>query len=101
MGVVYRAMDDSLRRAVALEVLPREEIHHKRRFLREARAAAAVQHPNIATVFEVGEADGYAFIAMEYVEGESLRERLWREISVREALRIGKAIARAMVRAHE
>ncbi|MEE9235027.1 MAG: protein kinase, partial [Candidatus Acidoferrales bacterium] len=79
MGVVYRAQDEKLRRQVALKVLPPELVPNKERrlrFLREARAAAAVTHPNIATVHEVDEANGVVFIAMELVEGKSLRELL-------------------------
>jgi hypothetical protein len=75
MGVVYRATDEKLRRSVALKVLPdsfAKDDDRRRRFLREARSAAAVTHANIATVHDVGEADGHVFIAMELVEGETL-----------------------------
>jgi tetratricopeptide (TPR) repeat protein/predicted Ser/Thr protein kinase len=104
MGVVYRATDTKLRREIALKVLPESvaaDDERRRRFLREARAAAAVTHNNIATVHEVGEADGYVFIAMELVEGESLRERLRAPLPHREALRIARQIARGLARAHE
>src|SRR5262249_41049105 len=70
MGVVYRAEDETLRREVALKVLPPFHVHdveRRRRLLREARAAAAVNHPNIATVYEVGEAEGRVYIAMELI----------------------------------
>src|SRR5580692_9295119 len=91
MGVVYRATDEKLRREVALKVLPesfaRDE-ERRRRFLREARAAAAITHANIATVYEVGEADGHIFIAIELVEGETLRARLEKGVSVVEGVKI-------------
>jgi eukaryotic-like serine/threonine-protein kinase len=104
MGVVYRATDEKLRRSVALKVLPdsfAQDEDRRRRFLREARSAAAVTHANIATVHEVGEADGHVFIAMELVEGETLRARLENGLSVAESVRIAKEIARGLARAHE
>jgi len=73
--VVYRAHDATLGRDVALKVLPPElagEPERRARLLREARAAASLNHPNICTVYEVGEADGHVYIAMEVVEGEPL-----------------------------
>ena len=76
MGVVYRAEDETLRRTVALKLLPggtRATRRRRQRFLREARSAAAIAHPNVAVVHQVGEADGRVYIAMELVEGESLR----------------------------
>jgi serine/threonine-protein kinase len=79
MGVVYRATDEKLRREVALKVLPEEvgdNDDRRRRFLRAARSAAAATHPCIATVHEIGEADGYAFIAMELVRGTTVRDLL-------------------------
>ncbi len=79
MGVVYRAEDTKLRRHVALKVLPPELVANEERrlrFLREARTAAAVNHPNIATIHEIDEADGVVFIAMELVEGKTLRSLL-------------------------
>jgi eukaryotic-like serine/threonine-protein kinase len=104
MGVVYRATDEKLRRSVALKVLPdsfAQDADRRRRFLREARSAAAVTHANIATVHDVGEADGHVFIAMELVEGETLRARLEKGLSVAESVRIAKEIARGLARAHE
>jgi serine/threonine protein kinase len=79
MGVVYKATDEKLRRTVALKVLPEalaKDEERRRRLVREARAAAAVTHPNIAAVYDVGESEGRIFIAMEFVEGQTLRERL-------------------------
>jgi len=78
MGVVFLAHDTTLHRQVALKVLasPTDDGTARGRLLREARNAAALNHPNICTVYEVGEADGCAFIAMEYVEGRPLSDRL-------------------------
>ena len=73
MGIVYRAEDTTLGRVVALKVLPPASVgddRAKRRLLREARSAAAVHHPNIAAVFEVGEDAGRIYVAMELVEGQ-------------------------------
>jgi eukaryotic-like serine/threonine-protein kinase len=102
MGVVFAAEDTKLRRTVALKVLPRQDDESRRqRFLREARAAAAVTHPNIAAVYEVGESGGRPFIAMEYVRGKSLRARLEEgPIGPAEALRLAREIARGVAAAH-
>ena len=77
MGVTYRAQDSVLRRVVALKVIGRSFARHpatRARFLREARAAAQLRHPNVASVFHYGEQDGQCFYAMELVEGETLEE---------------------------
>jgi serine/threonine-protein kinase len=104
MGVVYRARDEKLRRDVALKILRGEHARdgeRRRRFLREARAASALDHPNVAAVFEIGEDGEAAYIAMELVEGESLRARLSRgPVPQGEALRIGREIASALAKAH-
>ena len=79
MGEVYRAHDEQLDREVAIKVLPAtsfEDPVARARLLQEARAAAALNHPNICTVHEVGEADGQTYIAMELVDGQALSERL-------------------------
>jgi eukaryotic-like serine/threonine-protein kinase len=105
MGIVYRATDEKLRRTVALKILPdsfAQDEDRQRRFLREARAAAAVTHPNIASVYEIGEAEGRIFIAMEYVEGETLRQRLGGgAVAIPAALAIALQIARGLAKAHQ
>jgi serine/threonine protein kinase len=79
MGVVYKAKDTKLKRTVALKFLPKHELEaeeEKTRLVYEAQAAAALNHPNICTIYEIEEADGHTFIAMEYVEGETLKETI-------------------------
>jgi serine/threonine protein kinase len=79
MGVVYKAEDTRLQRLVALKFLPEAiagEAEEKARFIQEARAAAALDHPNIATVYEIAEAGEKLFIAMAYVEGETLKKQV-------------------------
>jgi serine/threonine protein kinase/Tol biopolymer transport system component len=101
MGTVYRAEDLLLRRPVALKVLVSADDERRARMLREARTAAAVSHPNIAAVFEVGEADGVVFIAMELIEGASLRELLAAgRLPVPRALAIAHDVARGLAKAH-
>ena len=98
MGVVYRATDLALHRAVALKLLPqdREATDGRReRFLREARLAAAVTHPALATVYKVGEAEGQFFIAMELIDGATLRHQLARGMPPEECLRIARDLSAA------
>jgi serine/threonine protein kinase/Tol biopolymer transport system component len=105
MGEVYLAEDTRLRRKVALKILPKEATQDRervRRFEQEARAASALNHPNIVTIYEVGQIDGRHFIAIEYIEGETLRGRLsGGQIELRQALEIGAQVASALEAAHE
>ena len=104
MGVVYEAEDTKLDRSVALKFLPNdllgdEEV--RRRFEREARAAAALSHANVCTVYEIDEADGKTFIAMAFLEGEPLDQRIARgPLKVEEALDISLQIAKGLEAAH-
>ena len=77
MGIVYRALDLNLEREVALKVLPPELVadqERKRRFVQEAKAAAVLEHPNIAVVYEIDEFEGENFVVMELIHGEMLRD---------------------------
>lgn len=105
MGEVYLAQDEMLGRKVALKLLPADYTRNKdrvRRFQQEAQAASALNHPNILTIHELGEVDGRQFIATEFVDGETLRQRLKREaLTLPEALDIAIQIASALSSAHQ
>ena len=105
MGSVYRAYDPRLDRFVALKLLhegTRDNAARRRRLLREARSASALNHPHICTIHEVGEADGEAFMVMEFVEGRSLRELSVSDgLPVHVAIRYGIQIADALAHAHD
>jgi len=104
MGVVFLAYDTRLHRRVAIKVVESilTDERSARRLLHEARSAAALNHPNICTVHEVGDADGMAFIAMEYVEGKSLRERLHEgALPLGDVLDYGIQAADALAYAHD
>jgi serine/threonine protein kinase len=104
MGVVYRAVDESLRRTVALKLLPDSAGNEERRqrFLREARSAAAITHPNVATIYQVGDAEGRIYIAMELVEGENLRARMTHgQLDLTTAKELALQIARGLAAAHD
>ena len=100
MGDVYVARDTVLDRSVALKVLPSEDAvtqHGMRRFVEEAKAASALNHPNIATIHELREADGVHFIVMEYVEGATLKARISRgPLDSSELIRLAIQIAHAL-----
>jgi serine/threonine protein kinase len=101
---VYLAEDCVLRRKVALKILRRREddARQVRHFDREARCASALNHPNIVTVFDVGSEDELHYIATEYIDGETLRERLARgPMTIAEVLDVGVAVAAALSIAHE
>src|SRR5215831_1271952 len=104
MGEVYLALDTELDRKVALKILPAELAGHKdrmRRFIQEAKSAAALNHPNIAHSYEIGESDGLNFIAMEYVEGVTLRVKIRREHApIDKLLRLLQHAAEGLATAH-
>jgi len=104
MGEVYLAQDTELGRTVALKVLPAElAVNRDRmlRFVQEAKAAAALNHPNVAHVYEIGEHDGLNFIAMEYVEGKTLREKIhYERTELRKLLKYLQQVASGLAKAH-
>ena len=104
MGEVYLAQDKKLDRKVALKILPAEVASNQERmgrFVQEAKAAAALNHPNIAHVYEIDEADGRHFIAMEFIDGETLRECLLsRQTDLRKLLRYLQHVAEGLAKSH-
>src|SRR5437899_3381182 len=104
MGEVYLAQDNQLRRSVALKLLPPEftrDQERLRRFKQEAFAASALNHPNIFTIYEIGQEGDVHFIATEYIEGMSLRERMAKgSIEIEEVLDLGAQIASGLAAAH-
>ena len=106
MGVVYRAVDTKLGRPVAIKMLPglaADDTERYQRFVREAQAASALNHPNIVTIYDIGEADGRTFIVMELVEGRTLKDLLSDRpaaMPIREALQIAEGMAAALAVAH-
>ena len=105
MGEVFLAEDIALARTVALKLLPEEKYRDpeaRERLVREAKAAAALDHPYVCSIHEVGEAEGRLFFVMEYVEGQTLRDRIAQgRIPVRQALQVALEAAEALQNAHE
>src|SRR5262245_52260624 len=106
MGIVYLALDTRLGRRVAIKALPEEvaaDSERLARFEREARVLASLSHPNLASVYDVLEVGGRRYLAMEYVEGEALSDRITRErtLPLGEALELCEQIAAGMEAAHE
>ena len=105
MGFVYKAHDEKLDRIVALKVLSPDAVSHeerRQRFLQEARAASALNHPHIMTVYEIGEADGKPFIVTEYIHGETLRHKIIKQsLAIKDALDIAIQISEGLSKAHE
>jgi len=105
MGVVYRAQDSMLKRTVAIKFLPQEmqqDPSARKRFIREAQSAGSLDHPFICSIHEVGEFEGEDFIVMEYVDGQTLKEKLGQgPLPLKEALQIAIEVAEALEEAHE
>ena len=104
MGEVYLAEDTKLDRKVALKILPADVASKQdrmARFVREAKAAAALNHPNIAHIYEIDDAGGHHFIAMEFIDGVTLREKIHREQApLNELLRYLAQVAEGLSKAH-
>jgi serine/threonine-protein kinase len=105
MGEIFEAVDTDLQRTVAIKVLASKYVEDetmKQRFLREARMASQLNHPNIATIYEIGEAAGNPYIVMEYIEGVTLAEKLSRgPLDIQTLVDVGRQVADALTEAHE
>ncbi|HEX6315005.1 MAG TPA: serine/threonine-protein kinase, partial [Gemmatimonadaceae bacterium] len=104
MGIVYKAQDTRLERLVALKFLPHDLARSETarlRFVNEARAASSLNHPNVAVVYDVGETDAHSFIAMELVEGATLKEKLKGErLGIEQVLQLAMEVAEGLHAAH-
>ena len=104
MGIVYKAEDTKLERTVALKFLAPhllEDEEARKRFHREAKAAAGLNHPNICTVYEISEEDGQTFLVMEFIEGEGLDNKIERgPLALKEALGFARQVADGLAAAH-
>jgi serine/threonine protein kinase len=103
MGIVYKARDARLDRTVAIKVLPPDRVadpERKRRFIGEARAASALNHPNIITVHDIDQENGEDFMVMEYIAGESLGRLIERGVGFRQAVKYAVQIADGLAAAH-
>lgn len=103
MGEVYLAHDSKLNRKVALKILPSQFIKDEeriKRFEREARAVSSLNHPNLITIYDIGNSNGTHFIATEYVEGKTVRELIDKKISMKDALSIAMQVAESLTAAH-
>ena len=105
MGVVYKAEDTRLDRIVALKLLAQDlmrDEENRKRFLREAKAAAGINHPNVCTVHEISDFEGRDFLALEYIDGETLDAKIaGGPLKVEEALTIARQVADGLAAAHE
>ena len=113
MGVVYKAEDMKLKRPIAIKFLPQRLSAHaeeRERFALEAQAASGLNHPNICTIYEIDEANGEFFIAMEFIDGITLREWIrkkgeqnegYRKLGIKEAVDLAGQIAEGLEKAHE
>ena len=105
MGVVYKAEDTELKREVAIKFLPRQisiSQEERKRFKVEAQAAAALNHPNIATIYNIEEVDDEIFIVMEYIDGEELKDKIEKApLSIQDTLAIALQIAGGLQAAHD
>src|SRR5438093_266965 len=105
MGEVYLAEDTRLDRKVALKLLPAkftQDADRVRRFVQEAKAASALNHPNIITIYEIGQLGGHHFIAAEFIDGQTLRQQMANaRMKLAEALEVAAQVASALAAAHE
>ena len=105
MGVVYLAQDTNLDRKVAIKLLPAEASSNRermRRFVQEAKSASALNHPHIITIYEIGESDSRNFIATEFIDGETLRQRMKHEhMKLNDVLEVSIQATSALAAAHE